>query len=185
MEVRYQWEAIAKQWRSQPSSGYTLLEWVVVILIVGILAAIQVPSWSGLLHRSRLSIAHNQVYQAMQEAQGNARRQKVTWQVSFRLLGDKTQWAIHPKANTPGTAQWHTLDSRIELDDKETTLRKAQNVYRVEFNHRGHINGQLGRVTLAVKNTKTLKRCVIVSTLLGHLRRGEYHSKARDGRHCY
>ncbi len=179
MEVRYQWG------RSQSSSGYTLLEWIVVMLIVGILAAILAPSWVALLHRARLSAAHNQVYQAMQEARENARRQKVTWQVSFRLLGDKTQWAIHPKANPPSAAQWQTLDSRIELDDKETTLRKARNIYRAEFNHRGHTNGQLGRVTLAVKNTTTLKRCVIVSTLLGHLRQGEYHSKARDGRYCY
>jgi hypothetical protein len=55
----------------------------------------------------------------------------------------------------------------------------------MQFNHYGEVNGQLGRITLSTIDQADTKRCVMISTLLGAMRKGEDHVKKKDGKHCY
>jgi len=198
------------------TAGFTLLELVVVVFMIGILSAIAAPAWLHFTNIQRLNQARDQVYWAMQEANSNARRDKMTWQVSFRKNPeDVFQFAIHradasqfiPASvkNNPGL--WENFDPNVVIDESkndrdkyETSLVKdgASAYWRVQFNYWGcpvrtpdDECGQtsiqaLGRVTLRSKNGGEEKRCVIVSTLIGNLRRGYDHDQPDDtDKYCY
>lgn len=201
------------------TDGYTLIEIVTIVAIIGILSAIIAPSWLSFVERQRLNTAQNQVYRAMQEAKSNALRDKITWQVSFRkvIVNGKqvSQFAIHPAHSEQfipdsvlnNNSLWYNFDSNINIDDTknnkgkdETSLIKQTELgpWRAQFNHYGcpvskpqHQCGQTsitakGRLTLLSKNGGKLRRCVIISTLLGAMRTGEEHATPDDtDKYCY
>ena len=165
-------------------AGFTLIETLVVLILAGTLAAIAAPSWMAFRDQYTLNAAQDEVYQGMRRAQSQAQKTKNKWQFSVREQGDRVQWATHLSRTEPNATSWQTLDASISLD-AETTLQNSGGVRRVQFNYRGHVNGQLGRITLASKNGGKSKRCVFTSTLLGALRKGREQSKPKDDKYCY
>lgn len=159
-------------------AGFTLLETLVVVLIVGILVGILIPTWQGLVDRSRLKTSINRIYWAIQDAKTNARRYKSTWQASFRESDGKVQWAVHHKNTVPNSSDWRSLEQNIRIvdtslhpDDPNYStfyFRRSTKQYRVQFNYKGNTNGRMGRITLGSNSED--KRCVIVSTLIGTIR---------------
>ncbi|MGA7935812.1 MAG: prepilin-type N-terminal cleavage/methylation domain-containing protein, partial [Kovacikia sp.] len=167
-----------------PNKGFTILEIIVIVAIVGILFAILAPAWASSINILRLNAAQSEVYQAMRDAQSTARRNHIVWQASFRELNEVVQWAIHPATLSPANAFWKNLDPNVQLD-VETTLQLAGGVRRVQFDENGNVNGQLGRLTLSGKAGGKAKRCVIVSTLIGVVRQGRDKAQMQDGKYCY
>lgn len=172
--------------RSQ--SGFTLLETMAVLIMVGILAAIAIPSYLGLLNRQRLNTAQRQVYEIMRSAQANTKRERVGWAACF--YNDKTRvlWSINRLPENSGawdctkSTNWEPLIGEnsksitIETDKKYTTLTPdPADYYQVPFRYDGAVPAVTNlRVTLAIRNeTNGIKRCVIVSTLLGALRNAQ------------
>lgn len=125
------------------------------------------------------------------------------------------QWAIHPAEEgkfipnsvMTNDALWQDLEPNVLIDESknnkgkyETSLTKQSSAgpWRVQFNHYGCPVSQanddcgqtsitaLGRITLRSNNGGKLRRCVIVSTLLGAMRMGEEHPKADSSdKYCY
>lgn len=170
---------------TRSSDGFTLIEILIVIFIIGILSAIAVPSWLAFVNTYRLNAAQNQVYLAIREAQSNAKRDKVTWQASFREMDEVVQWAVHPITLEPAKASWNDLDSHIRLDP-ESTLQLSDGVRQIKFDYRGNVRKPpFGRITLSTKDGGSAKRCVFVSTILGAMRTAKEHRKPKDGKYCY
>lgn len=183
------------------TAGFTLFELIIIVILVGIVSAIAFPNWMAFVERQRLNSAQSQVYQAMQEARSNAKRDKLTWQASFRQVRvdgkEVFQWSVHPASITPSAASWHNFEANVRLDD-ETSLPNSDSVRRVRFNYYGcpvyQLNDQCGETTILTKGRITVssakggkaKRCVIVSTLLGVLRMAKEQAKTDEkGRYCY
>ena len=167
--------------KTYESDGFTLIEIMVVLVIIGVLAAIASPVWSSLLNKQRLNAARNEAFQAIRTAQHHAKLNQVDWQVSFREVNGLVQWVTHPDSTTPSDALWRSLDPNIRIDPGTTLYFDPTNkLYRLRFTHQGRVSGQLGRITFSGKTDSNPKRCVIVSTLLGALREGEEQTSANN-----
>ena len=167
-------------------AGFTLLEMAVVLAIIGSLMAIAAPAWLTIADQRRLTSSQDKVVQAMRLAQSRAEQLRVSWQTSLRQVNGTVQVAIHPVDTSPDLTGWENLATGIELDVAETTLAQTNGVYRVQFNHAGRVNGQLGRFTVKGKRISQMKQCVVVSTLLGAVRRGQNQTTPDStGRYCY
>ncbi|MEB3342533.1 prepilin-type N-terminal cleavage/methylation domain-containing protein [Okeania sp.] len=149
----------------EPETGYSLLELIFVVLIIGILAAIAAPGWNAFINRQRTRTSNDRIYQAMLKAKRNATRDKTAWQASFQETTNAEgqpviKWAVHKATTVPNdvpTSTWEYLEPGIEIDDNEkndkdkyeTTLRivkpdtnkvttnKTDPIYRALFNYKG------------------------------------------------
>jgi prepilin-type N-terminal cleavage/methylation domain-containing protein len=197
------------------NSGFTLAEMLVIILIIGVISAFALPNWLAFVDTRRLNTAQNEIYQAMRDAQRQAVKDKLTWQVSIREQNNIVQWTVHPAEAgkfIPDRVKnndklWNQFHPNIRIDqarnnkgENETTLPKqsSQPVWRVIFNHQGcpiYTVGNectqtslrtLGQVTLYSQNNTQVKRCVYVSTIIGALRMGKNNIKAnKNDKYCY
>ncbi|GAB4459711.1 MAG: hypothetical protein OHK0037_05660 [Elainellaceae cyanobacterium] len=154
--------------------GFTLVEKIAVMAIIGVLMAIAAPSWLTFFHIRSLNAAQDTVFQTIRLAQIQAEQTRAHWQASFRTDSyGFAQVAAHSVTTPPDQILWRDLETGIEFHVDEMTFPQTNGVYRVRFNHLGQVHGvMLGRVTLIRQNNLRVKRCVTVSTLLGAVRKG-------------
>jgi prepilin-type N-terminal cleavage/methylation domain-containing protein len=197
------------------SSGFTITEILITTTIIGILVGLSVPGWLAFVNTRRLNAAHSEVYWAMRQAQREATKEKVTWQVSISEQDGVVKWAVHPATSKyfisdtvkNSTYLWRQLEPNVRIDQEknskgryETTLVKqpSQPVWRVLFNYQGcpvyKVGDEctstslrtLGQITFYIPNNGNVKRCVYISTILGAMRKGKDHdSPNENGKYCY
>jgi prepilin-type N-terminal cleavage/methylation domain-containing protein len=172
--------------KNNSNSGFTLIEMMAALLMIGILSAIAAPSWLAFINIHHLNIAQDQVYRAMREAQSQAKKEKLTYHASFREQNNILQWAVHAATIDPSNVKWNDLDASVKLDAESTLDQLSNGVRRVPFDHIGAVKPPFGRITLSSKSGGTVKRCVFISTILGAMRTAKENPTPDSGnRYCY
>ncbi|MBT9311515.1 pilus assembly FimT family protein [Leptothoe kymatousa] len=165
--------AYKKLLRSTSSTaGFSILEMLVIVIMVGILAAIAAPGWLGYLNRQRISRARGELAQALQQAQIDASQQNQT-----RVV--KISSANPPQIEISSTP---TAAGRvIELGEQNSELNltgggPSGGAASVSFDYKGTVtSGNLPFVFSVTSDNASANnvRCVVVSTLLGNLVQAE------------
>jgi type II secretory pathway pseudopilin PulG len=99
--------------RSNASSGYTLLELIIIVVIVGILSAIAVPSYLSWSNNQRTSAVQSQIANVLRRAQAEAKQRNMRREIRFDNNNGAPRYAIIPVANNATGQPVRVADSAI------------------------------------------------------------------------
>ena len=186
--------------RNQPKAstvGFTIVELMLVVLIIGILSAIATPGWNAFITRQRTRTVNDGVFRALRSAQSDAKLKKVSRIVEFRYNNNNDPPRFHVRTSDDASPLdndrlWESLGANGEIksgmialatgkcntdtDGNCTGFDTAVTTTGVTFNSLGVIENQDDlpfAITTAIADGKGAKRCVIVETILGGMRTAE------------
>ncbi|MGB3199484.1 MAG: prepilin-type N-terminal cleavage/methylation domain-containing protein, partial [Nodosilinea sp.] len=157
---------------SAQSAGFTLLEGLIVVVIIGLLVAIAAPSFFSFLQQRQINTARDMVYQALRVTQADAMQRREERRFSIRERDGRIEWANHPES-VPAhqVTAWQPLIDGVVLADIDNTLTKAGGIHYTRFDMYGNLKskaiGEQGTITLTISGKRDTNRCVVVSTVLG------------------
>jgi prepilin-type N-terminal cleavage/methylation domain-containing protein len=185
---------------AQANAGFSMVELLAVVMMIGILAVIALPSWSAFVNRQRVNKANDAVLAAIQEAQRQAKRQKLSYSVSFKVENQLPKIVIHLDSETASSiasSRWQTLGEDLDIRSAGqikllTNLTDNKNIANdstfnaisstpktITFDYMGTLVGANfgtpptgsdeppGLKVAVANNSDTVKRCVVLKTLLG------------------
>ncbi|MEM8672718.1 MAG: GspH/FimT family protein [Cyanobacteria bacterium P01_G01_bin.67] len=141
------------------NQGFTLIEMIITVIIIGVIAAIAAPNFLGLLNRNRANSGIAQIEGAIREAQRQA-------------IKDSNSCTVNITSATRTVSGGCLLSNRVL--DNNVTINSDQSI---TFSGKGNT---ANNATIVVStNNNTVQKCIVVSSGLGLIRKGDF-----DGTNC-
>lgn len=151
------------------SQGFTLIEILVVVMIVGILSAIAAPSFLGMFNKAKVNDATAKIKGALQEAQREAIRKSKSCTVTVPDGRD-------PNVTSPCFVTGDRTLTGI-------TVRRGNSLGTIIFNFKGQTTtggSDTQAIVFSLTGDTTQERCLMISNPLGVVRAGIYTDSQRN-----
>lgn len=167
--------------RHSKSLGFTLIEVLVVMIMVGILSAIAAPSWLGFVNNQRINASQSKIFQAIKVAQSDAKIRKSNndgkrVRITFRTGQTENSYKLD---NVRLNAGEQSLEQGVKISSITPTTIKTDPTPvtggpYIEFDSSGLLYDPSNQLTypicinLSVSNGPRIK-WIAIKTLLGAL----------------
>jgi len=169
--------------------GFTILELIVIVLMLGILSSIAAPSWLAFINRQRVRTVNDRVLQSLRLAQSEAKRTKRDITVTFDTTFDPPKITFVPPLATGGSELKLDAGGEIKRGTIMLSFSKAGGAtplpYSIVFDYQGNLTtGTTPFYVTVAPSSGGTKQCVIVETLLGGMRTDEGTFNTATGQGC-
>jgi prepilin-type N-terminal cleavage/methylation domain-containing protein len=171
--------------------GFTLLEVLTVVIIIGIISAIASPGMLGFLARSKVTAAQGELQGLLQEAQRSAIRDSDSCSLTLPATGSKSAdqadsvLSVSASCVGTGTQELEEVILRHNFADVSPTYDGTATLTAELFNYQGSTDeslvipaGQASGNLIIVISTESdstiFQKCIVVSDGLGLIRAGNY-----------
>lgn len=148
--------------KNQSDRGFTLIEITVVLVIIGIFAAIAAPNFIGLLSRVRVNGALSSLVGAIKETQ----RQAMSKGIVCRINIDTNTNIL---SGSPSQCLLNNRRIKDEIDIRTNIPGATPNI---SFSHKGSTT-KMGTIVVSNKNTN-IQKCFVIALGTGITRVGKY-----------
>jgi prepilin-type N-terminal cleavage/methylation domain-containing protein len=150
---------------SQPN-GFNLLEVLIVLFILGLIAAWGIPSFLAANHKAQLEQSVNTIIAVLQEGQREAIRQNKTCGIKFDRLSNEIS-----SSNGCLIYGSRKLNNSVSLNFTSNVT-----ILTIDYGLRGNTTNNQTFI-LGIKDTpNVLRKCIALSAPLGITRIGQYNS---------
>ena len=148
------------------NKGFTLIEMITVVIIVGVIASIAAPNFIGLFNRTKVNTSLDELVGAIRETQRQAIR-----------LGQSCRVDIDPNTKVITATPSNCLLNNRQIDnDVKIRTNLAGTPPNISFSYKGNTTNA-GTIVLSSDLTDTQK-CFTISLGLGIMRTGNYTGTA-------
>ena len=155
-------------WRvPKKNSGFTLIEMLVAVIIIGVLAGASVPNILGLLNRNRINTSISELESGLRQAQKQAVRLGKRCEIDVNDDGLSNAGVDGVDGCLLSTIVLHDL---VELNsNRDTIVISAKgNIIINDANNPKPI------LVANIPNLSKEQRCVVIESRLGAMRTGDY-----------